>query len=263
MNRKTGVLFLAALFFQAATAHADSLKDALNQKYKNHVLALRTPFSSGDQKFDSEGRLLSAPAQGPWLTYGGIYVQKLDLSNDTLRLEGPRGAVGENKKTGKPVWAALSKPVRIEIHFLQPLNSLDDAENVLGRVFFLGNDSAEHLKPELRRADDRTSGETIYHVGKDNVLSPKVTYNREPEFSEEARKAGFQGTLILSVIVDKFGNVSRIRLERALGMGLDENAMEELKSWRFEPATRNGQPVAVEMHIEVSFNLYSRSPHSH
>jgi TonB family protein len=39
-------------------------------------------------------------------------------------------------------------------------------------------------------------------------------------------------------------------------MGLDENAMEGVKRWRFNPATRNGEPVAVEMKIEVSFNLY-------
>jgi protein TonB len=44
-------------------------------------------------------------------------------------------------------------------------------------------------------------------------------------------------------------------------MGLDENAMEALKNWRFEPATRNGQPVAVEMNIEVSFNLYASHLH--
>jgi TonB family protein len=62
----------------------------------------------------------------------------------------------------------------------------------------------------------------------------------------------------MKVVVNKAGNIVSIKLERALGRGLDENAMEELKSWRFEPATRKGQPVAVEMMTEVSFNLYSR-----
>jgi periplasmic protein TonB len=90
---------------------------------------------------------------------------------------------------------------------------------------------------------------------KDNVLPPRATYTPEPEFSKEARQAKYQGMVVLSIVVDKLGTVSRITLESPLGMGLDENAMEELKVWRFGPATRDGQPVAVEMRIEVSFRL--------
>ena len=159
MLRKALICFLALFLIQ--TARAQSLKDALDQKYKNKLLSLRTPFSSGDQKFDSDGHLLSDPAHGAWLVYGGIYVEKLDLSADTLRLEGPRGALTNSKKDGTPILIAFSKPVRIEIHLLQPINSLDDAEAVLGRVFFLGKDWAEHAKPEFRLAKDSTSDETI------------------------------------------------------------------------------------------------------
>jgi protein TonB len=67
----------------------------------------------------------------------------------------------------------------------------------------------------------------------------------------------------MTVVVNKAGDIVRIKLQRALGKGLDENAMEELKSWRFEPANRKGQPVAVEMNIEVAFNLYSKPSHTH
>jgi outer membrane biosynthesis protein TonB len=41
-----------------------------------------------------------------------------------------------------------------------------------------------------------------------------------------------------------------------LGLGLDETAAAEIKNWRFNPGTHNGQPVAIQMNIEVSFNLY-------
>jgi periplasmic protein TonB len=67
----------------------------------------------------------------------------------------------------------------------------------------------------------------------------------------------------MTVVVNKAGNIVRIKLQIAFGKGLDENAMEELKTWRFEPATRKGQPVAVEMNIEVAFNLYSKPSHIH
>jgi len=254
MTRKALICFLALFLIQ--TGRAQNLKDALGQKYKNKLLALRTPFSSGDQKFDSDGHLLSDPAHGAWLVYGGIYVEKLDLSADTLRLEGPRGALSDSKKDGKPILIAFSKPVLIEIHFLQPVNSLDDAEAVLGRVFFLGKDWAEHAKPEFRRSNDRTSGETIYHVGQNHTKFPKPVQTPLPEFSEKARKAKYQTTALMTIVVDKSGNVTRIRIDRAAGMDLDDRAVERVKTWRFEPATRDGQRVAVEMPIEVSFNLY-------
>jgi len=77
-----------------------------------------------------------------------------------------------------------------------------------------------------------------------------------PEFSEKARKAKYQTTALMTIVVDKSGNVTRIIIDRAAGMDLDDRAVERVKTWRFEPATRDGQRVAVEMPIEVSFNLY-------
>jgi TonB family protein len=254
MTRKALICFLA--LFLTQIAHAQSIKDALDQKYKNKLLALRTPFSSGDQKFDSDGRLLSDPARGAWLVYGGIYVEKLNLSADTLRVEGPRGDISDIKGNGKPILTTFSKPVQIEIHLLQPINSLDEAETVLGRVFFVGNDAAEHARPEFRLARSSTSADTVYQIGQDHTKFPRPLQTPLPDFSAKAQKAKYQATVLMTIVVDKSGNVDRIRIDRAAGMDLDDRAVEKVKTWRFEPATRNGQRVAVEMPIEVSFNLY-------
>lgn len=244
--------FLAHL----SLAHADAIKDALNQKYKKQVLALRTPFAHGDMKFDSGGQPLHARPEGTWLTYGGIYVEKLNVSKDALWLEGRRVAISDQKKKGKTVIILMGRSLKIEVRLDQPLQSADEAQFLLGRIFYL--DAAEalgHAKPELRRSDGISSS-PIYHPGNDDVKAPRATYTPEPEFSEEARRAKFQGIVVLSIIVDETGHISRVRLERPLGQGLDENAMEGVKTWRFDPAKRNGQPVAMEMRIEVSFNLY-------
>jgi TonB family protein len=271
MNRKTGLLFLAVLISHTPIAHANSLKDDLNHKYKKQVLALRTPFTHGDQKFDSAGQPIGASSSGHWLIYGAIYVEKLNLTRDTLQLEGPRVGISNEKKKGKQVLIAFSKSSRIEIHLDQPLNSLDEASTVLDRVFFLEGDAATHIKPEFRRSDDDTPDDAIYKIShstsspsgsnaseskKDDIRPPRPTYTPEPEFSEQARRAKFQGTVVLQIVVNKKGDVVRVRLERALGMGLDQNAMEGVERWRFAPATRNGQPVAVMMNVEVAFNLY-------
>jgi TonB family protein len=108
----------------------------------------------------------------------------------------------------------------------------------------------------LRRADFNPSGEPIYQTGKDDIKFPQEKYTPEPDFSEPARRAKYQGTVTLYIVVDKTGRVSLVRLDKALGRGLDENAMEKVKDWRFDPATRNGQPVAAAMKIEVDFRLY-------
>jgi TonB family protein len=253
MPRKS-CLLVVCLFLAQLSAHADNIKDALSQKYKKQVLALRSPFTHGTQKFDSSGQPMEARPKGPWLLYGGIYIEKLNLSPDTLSLEGPRIAFS-GEKNGKPVAISLSKTVHVEIHLDQPLKSTEEAEILLNRIFFLDDDNKDHAKPEYRRSDDSTAGEQIYKVS-DSVRAPHATYTPEPVFSEAARKAKFQGTVILQIVVDKTGHVARIRLERALGYDLDDNAMEGVRVWRFDPATKDGQPVAVEMKIEVSFNLY-------
>jgi TonB family protein len=256
MNLKTVILLLGVFLAQVSCAHADSVKDELNHKYKNQLLALRSPLTGRTQKFDSSGQPLNAPAGGQWLFYGGIYVEKLDLSKETLRLEGPQVAPTGQKKKGKPVFVPIGKFITVEIHLDQPLVSADQAQVVMDRVFFLGAEALQHTQPEYRRSYNAGSVGPVYSISKEGVKYPQSVYTPDPEFSEKARRAKYQGTAILNAVVDKEGNVSRIRLVRPLGMGLDENAMEALKTWRFRPGTYNGQPVAVEMNIEVAFNLY-------
>ncbi|HEY2168655.1 MAG TPA: hypothetical protein VGJ30_03460, partial [Candidatus Angelobacter sp.] len=77
---RNALICLLALFL-AQPAISESVKDVLNHKYKNQILPLRAPFTAGeDQKFDSSGRSLNVPPNSEWLIYGGIYVQKLNLS---------------------------------------------------------------------------------------------------------------------------------------------------------------------------------------
>jgi TonB family protein len=88
-----------------------------------------------------------------------------------------------------------------------------------------------------------------------NVTAPRPTYTPDPEYCEEARAAGYQGSCVLSLIVDASGNPRDIRVEHSLGMQLDEKAIKALRNWRFEPARKRGKPVAVRINIEVSFHL--------
>lgn len=94
-----------------------------------------------------------------------------------------------------------------------------------------------------------------YRVG-GGVSAPKALYSPDPEYSEEARKAKYQGTVVLWVVVGPDGHPRDIRVQRSLGLGLDEKAVEAVRQWKFEPARKDGSPVAVQINVEVNFRLY-------
>jgi TonB family protein len=103
--------------------------------------------------------------------------------------------------------------------------------------------------------DENQPDQTVFKVG-DGVKAPKVQWAPEPNFSEAARYEKYKGVVVLSIVVDKEGNVTDVNIVRPLGIGLDDEAANGVKSWRFNPAIRNGEPVRVLMNVEVSFNLY-------
>jgi len=98
-------------------------------------------------------------------------------------------------------------------------------------------------------------GGGVYKVG-GGVSAPRLLVSPDPEYSEEARKAKYQGTCVVWMILGADGRPQKVKIQRALGMGLDEKALEAVKQWRFEPAKKDNQPVAVAISVEVNFHLY-------
>ena len=84
---------------------------------------------------------------------------------------------------------------------------------------------------------------------------PKLLHADEPEYSEAARKARYQGTVILAIDVDTSGRATNIRVTHGLGLGLDEKAIDAVKKWVFRPAMAAGRPVIAPAQVEVTFHL--------
>jgi TonB family protein len=97
-------------------------------------------------------------------------------------------------------------------------------------------------------------GGGVYRIG-GGVSAPVLLHKVEPEYSEEARKAKFQGTVVLYVVVDDKGTPQQLKVVRPLGLGLDEKAIEAVQKWKFRPGYLNGKAVSVAATIEVNFRL--------
>ncbi len=97
-------------------------------------------------------------------------------------------------------------------------------------------------------------GGGAFRVG-GGVSQPSVLSKVDPEYSEEARKAKYSGTVLLQLIVDVDGRAKSIHVSKGVGLGLDERAVEAVQKWKFLPGKKNGQPVPVYATVEVNFRL--------
>jgi len=98
------------------------------------------------------------------------------------------------------------------------------------------------------------SGGGVYSVG-NGISAPQLISKVDPEYSEEARKAKYSGSVFLSIVVNTDGKAEDIKVVKSLGMGLDEKAMEAVQKWRFKPGINKGTPVKVRAQVEVNFRL--------
>ena len=98
------------------------------------------------------------------------------------------------------------------------------------------------------------AGGGAYHIGGE-VSAPTLISKTEPEYSEEARKAKYSGSVLLSIVVGVDGLPRDIKVVRPLGLGLDEKAIEAVMKWRFRPGMKGGRAVPVQAQVEVSFRL--------
>ncbi|MGD0480107.1 MAG: energy transducer TonB [Terracidiphilus sp.] len=100
------------------------------------------------------------------------------------------------------------------------------------------------------------AGGGVYAVG-GRISAPVPIFQPEAEFSDEARRAKYQGVCIIALIVDAQGNPQNVHVIRTLGMGLDEKAMEAVRKYKFKPAMKDGKtPVPTMITVEVDFHLY-------
>ena len=136
----------------------------------------------------------------------------------------------------------------VTLHFVLTKGPMACPGSDSGAYSFLA-DTGRHF------ADGQVPSATVFKVG-GNVKPPRAIYAPDPEYSESARRHKQQGTGVLRVIVTPEGKVGLIKVERVIGFGLDQKAVNAVCEWKFKPALKDGQPVPVEIEVEVTFRLY-------
>lgn len=154
---------------------------------------------------------------------------------------------------------ALDAMARQAIASAGPFGRFPDTfrENVLDLKFhFVYNQPRSQEAPTCGQAPLSEHHQKHVLPAGGTVQPPRPRYNPDPEYSERARKLNYLGLVTVAGVVDEDGNFTDLCLKEASGEGLDEQAIKAVRSWKFDPATKGGVPVATYIAIQVAFELY-------
>ncbi|MEP6538722.1 MAG: M56 family metallopeptidase [Bryobacteraceae bacterium] len=153
-----------------------------------------------------------------------------------------------------PVTLAMARPSQVQVRIRSVLEPGAERAPLSGRggVFAILLLFAVMLP--VAAMQNGAEDDRVYKIGGD-VLSPRVIEKQEPAYTQEARDAGIEGTVMLAIEIDKEGRVRRAEVVRGLDTGLDQSAMDSIRTWVFEPARKAGKPVIVAARVEVNFRL--------
>jgi TonB family protein len=243
--------------------HADQptdLQKHLQDRFLNKIFMIRNFYGGSHLVFDSQGNLLegdrSVGYEGCW-SAAQIEIHKLEINKDRLTLRGPR-VFGIYSRQTREISQLRRERQEVELEVqLDPAHMDEDSITAtLAKVFVTREDDLGRLIPYVWSAPGSVppTPEPSFRPG--TGAGPKPLHTPDPDYSEEARKAKYQGEVGLWMLVDDKGNVARIKIDQCLGYGLDQQTIRAVSGWKFEPATKEGKPVAIETYVMTSFHLY-------
>jgi TonB family protein len=285
---KVAAVLLAVLVMplRFAWAQKSDLEQQLQSDYTGKTVTLRHFYSGDHLRFHSDGTPQGNAPIGPWTLDGQIAVEKVQLRGGTLSIKGRRIHLGfdsqrkpqdqlmaikssQNRALKDKDLEKILRRLKVEVEIELPTGKPNPKEvsSAIDAVFLTGSESMMDIVPSYWRAyiaqqegkpaPEPESKEPAYKVNsRGGVSAPHATYMPDPEYSEEARELKYQGTIVISVVVDASGNTRDVQIQRPLGLGLDEKAVAAVSAWKFRPAQKDGEPVSVEVITEVNFRLY-------
>ncbi len=276
---------LALLLAQPLPAQElKALEQRLKKDYERKAFVMRDLWSGPEIKYNSAGQTAQSGALCSWTVCARIEVKKLKLRRDSLELQGIRLFTYYKDKEKRFAHMRSRQAIKIVAELNESQLNESTLSELLAKIFARTGELSPDQLPSYWLAflqgcnkegvctDTRPESATqppgsvlgfleqpqwrpMYSVG-GNVSKPKCISCPEPSYSEEARQARFQGTVDLWIVLNENGRAEEIQIAKPLGMGLDEEAVNAVREWQFEPARRNGEPVAVRFPLEMGFYLY-------
>jgi TonB family protein len=277
------LIALPLVLLQTSSAFAgDNIEKQLKFDYLDKVLTLHHFYSGDHLRFRSDGTLQGYAPIGPWTLDGQIEVQDIQLHGAQLVIKGRRiqrifdsqhnpqdllTTIGTSPDKQHKELEKNLRRLKVEIEIELPNDRLDEKgfSSAMHAVFLTNSESMMDIVPSYWRAyfakqegkPAPQAKDPVYTFKSGNGVSPpRVDFNPDPEYSDQARKAKHQGTIVLSLVVDASGAPKDLQITTPLGMGLDEQAIKSVSSWKFRPGAKDGEPVSMVINVEVNFRLY-------
>ncbi len=291
IHRYVSIISILLVFSTACLANP--LKDRLKNEFKNRSYVIKGFPEDTKLEVNSGFQPANKWHEGSWTT-ANILVEDVKTNDRDIEFLGHRVGFLYDAKKNKMIKVKLGDAIDLKIKGVAGMNPDDLVRNIRKQVllsevsdiedvlpeswkpYFRGDfkpsaDGKIHFHPPglapvamkdedvrtLEAAEKMADGEMLYKVSQVNQVDPpKPVHTPDPQYSEIAKKTETEGVVVLWAIVDRNGNINSLVVERPMGLGLDEEAMAAVQQWKFEPARHNGQPVAVQINVEVNFRLY-------
>jgi TonB family protein len=208
------------------------------------LLALRQKDTQRAFEDFSKAQTADPGKSGPALMWMAVAREQLK------DIEGAERLFKQALDASDPGSAEVANSLQVYAGFLDRQGRTEEAASVKAKESRIRTQLALHNATEYRRA----AGPAPLRVGA-GVTAPMLVSKVEPDYSEEARAAKYQGTVVVAVTIATDGTAQDMRVVRGLGLGLDEKALQAISQWKFKPGAKDGQPVAVMATIEVNFRL--------
>jgi len=265
MRNTVQFVALAMLFLATSVIGADQKKDQLDRLNKallGQVMVIRNFYVAPTLTFLADGTLVNNGGEQDW-TRSELEVDKIRFESNSLMISGHKANFAYDSANDDLKSLPQKQKASVTIQFQSATPTDQEIKTALDHVFVRREELESVVPPDARNLV-RVGGPCPYDAAtvpkvmsfRGPILPPRVISNPDPVYSDYARSAHIEGNVVLWGIVDVDGRLKCARVAHALGYGLDEQAIHAVKQWRFHPASKAGNPVPVQINIEIGFRLY-------
>jgi hypothetical protein len=250
-----------------AQTQSPQLQAVLTTLLKDQVVTIRNYFRGDRLEANATGDVIGGKP-GWWTADGTVQIKSVKVKDQKVELEGERMALYFNEGKNNIDYIRLGRKVKI----LLPVSAATDRDAVtraLRRLLISPDELAlqvpacwqkllrhEPLETNLKKLREDFPLPNGSMRVRDGIESPKPIHIPNPTFTDPGRAIKFNGQLLTAIIISENGNIDDVIILKPVGLGIDETAVEKIRTWRFKPALKDGKPVRALAFIETGYAIH-------